>query len=253
MSTTPIDPTSKTSSSYNVVFENEGANAELESMDFMNLLILQMQNQDFMDPMDNSQMMEQMATMSNMQMMEQMAAYSKSSYALSLVGKEVTATRFTVGGELDTTSGIVEKVSLIDSEYIVYVGGKTYTLEQIMSLGTSNTVVDASVYSATTTDLTSDSVILNWQVPTEDELVASELTYSAYYSTSEEFDTVEAVEAGTLVGLANQKNYTSEVVKGLEGGTTYYLNVVVTDANGNKSVYKPAKIKTLSIGDEAGG
>ncbi len=244
---------SKTSSQYNVVFEEENANAELGSMDFLNLLVLQMQNQDFMEPMDNSQMMEQMATMSNMQMMEEMAAYSKSNYALSLVGKEVTASRFTVGGDLDTTSGVVEKVSLVDNEYVVYVGGKTYTLDQIMSLGTSNSVVSASNYSVKASDLTSDSVILNWQSPTEDPVVSSELSYTVYYSQDGPFETVEEVEMGQKVGVANQKELYTEVVSNLNPGTIYYLNVLVTDNLGNKTVYKPTQIRTLSFEDEAYG
>ncbi len=242
-----------TSSQYNVVFEEADANAELTSNDFLNLLVLQMQNQDFMEPMDNSQMMEQMATMSNMQMMEEMAAYSKSNYALSLVGKEVTASRFTVGGDLDTTSGVVEKVSLVDNEYVLYVGGKTYTLDQIMSLGASNTQISASSYYVESSNLTSDSVTLDWQVPTEDFTVAQDLTYTVYYSETGPFETVEDVEAAQKVGIGNQKEQFNEVVTGLNPGTIYYLNVLVTDSLGNKTVYKPTQIRTLSFEDEAYG
>jgi flagellar hook assembly protein FlgD len=40
-----------------------------------------------------------------MQAMQEMLSYSRTSYAMSLVGKTVTASRYTVSGELDTTTG----------------------------------------------------------------------------------------------------------------------------------------------------
>ncbi len=78
---------------YNAVFTDKTDNSILEASDFMNLLIVQLQNQDFTDPMDNSDMVNQMATFSNMQMMQEMASYSKTMYAMNLVGKTVTASR----------------------------------------------------------------------------------------------------------------------------------------------------------------
>ena len=106
---------------YNAVFTNKKDNSTLTSEDFLNLFVKQLQNQDFNDPMDNSEMMQQVTQLSNMQMMQQMASYSKSSYAMSLVGKNVTASRYSVSGKLDTTTGTVDKVSLVDDEYLFYI------------------------------------------------------------------------------------------------------------------------------------
>jgi hypothetical protein len=193
-------------------------------------------------------MISQMATFSNLQAMQEMSSYSKTLYAAGLVGKTVTASRYTVSGGLDTTTGTVQKVSLVDDEYVLYIGGKTYTLEQIMQIGgtatgdaTTNTV-DASNFNLSTADVTTDSVTLNWEVPTEDKSEMAGITYSAYYSTDESFNTVAEVEAGTSAGA--QLSGTTLTVEGLEANTTYYFNVVATDSKGNKTTYPKAMTKT---------
>lgn len=127
---------------YNAVFTDKKDNATMDKSDFLKLMVAQMQNQDFNNPMDNTAMVQQMVQFSNMEMMQEMAAYSKTNYALSLVGKTATASRFTVGGELDTTTGVIEKVSLVDDEYVLYIGGKKYTTAQIMSVQNGATVTE---------------------------------------------------------------------------------------------------------------
>lgn len=232
------------------VFTDKKDNAQLDPQDFMNLLITQMKNQDFTSPMDNSEMLNQMATFSNMQMMQDMATYSKTSYAMSMVGKNVTASRFTVGGGLDTTTGKVEKVSLLNNEYVLFVGGKKYSLEQVMSVEEpkeedNKSLVDPKKFPLEMTDVTEKSAKLTWKVPTEDEIIAKDLSYTVYYSKEKDFDSVEAVEKGKLVGEKDAKKVTSAVLEELEADTTYYVNVVVKDKNGVKTVYNPHEFKTL--------
>jgi len=120
----------------NAVFTDKTDNSKLENTDFIKLMVAQIQNQDFYNPADTGDMLEQIATMSNMQMMQEMASYSKMNYAMSLVGKVVTASRFNVSGNLETTTGVVEKLSLVNNEYVFYIGGKKYTMQQIMEIGT---------------------------------------------------------------------------------------------------------------------
>lgn len=120
----------------NAVFTDKTDNSAMEASDFIKLMVAQMQNQDFTKPADTSDMLNQIATMSNMQKMQEMATYSKMNYAMSLVGKVVTASRFNVSGSLDTTTGMVEKMSIVDNEYVFYIGEKRYTLPQIMEVST---------------------------------------------------------------------------------------------------------------------
>ena len=242
---------SSTGNNYNAVFTDESDNSILDPDQFLNLLVLQMQNQDFMHPMDDTTYITQMTQFSNMQQMQKMAEYSQTSYAMSLVGKTVTASRIQVNGSLDTTTGVVDKVSLVDGEYVLYVGGKTYTLSQIMSIQTGSESgeagkpsYDTSKMELTAADVKSDSIQIKWPLPTEDTTVSSGLTYSVYYSEEGPFDTLESVEKG-MVASSDQKNITEETIKNLKPDTEYYINVVVKDANGNKSIYKTLKVETL--------
>ncbi len=232
---------------YNAVFTDKTDNSILEASDFMNLLIVQLQNQDFTDPMDNSQMVNQMATFSNMQSIQEMASYSKTLYAMNLVGKTVTASRNTVSGDLDTITGMVEKVSLLDGEYILYVGGKKYTLSQIMSIGAASGTLDNSGtvsdgFALKATESGRDYVSLKWDVPTEDEFTASKYKFEVYYSDSTPFGTVEQVEAGTKFTVPS--GATEAEITGLSSNKRYYFNVVVTDDRGRKSVFKPVAATT---------
>jgi len=182
-----------------------------------------------------------------MQMMQEMSAYSKSSYAMSLVGKNVTASRYNDSGTLDTATGTVSKVSLVDNEYVLYVNGKQYTLAQIMEVqdgSGAGSSMNVSSYPIRATAVSKDSATFKWSVPTEDSVKASGLTYSVYYSTKVPFNTVADVEAGTRFGAANQKNFLGETITGLEAGQSYYVNVVVKDAAGTKYVYTPTLVVT---------
>ena len=213
--------------------DNTGT-TKLTASDFLRLFMTQMQNQDFNNPMDNSEMMNQITQLSNMQMMQEMASYSKTGYAMSLVGKTVIASRFT-DGELDTETGTVSKVSLVDDEYVLYVNGKKYCLDEIMEIKNdsgSGSTLDPSSYPLKVSSVASETVAFNWSVPTEDPMEASGLKYSVYYSKEGPLNTVKDVEEGTMYGAANQTGLSEETITGLEAGQAYYINVLVQDSGG---------------------
>ena len=88
----------------NTPFESE--NQSLTMADFLQLMIAEMKNQDFMGGDGGSQSnsaanyITQMAQMSTIQQMEQLAYYSKTNYAMSLVGKQVTVATLGIGGSV---------------------------------------------------------------------------------------------------------------------------------------------------------
>ena len=242
-----VSRTSGGNTNINAVFTDKKDNAELTSKDFLAIFVKQLQNQDFSNPMDSSEMMNQITQFSNMQMMQEMANYSKSNYAISLVGKTVTASRNNVSGDTETTTGVVQKVAIDDDEYVFYVDGKKFTLDQISGIETGSSdsgTVDASSYKVSAVDTTDTSVSIKWSVPTEDEDTAKNLKYTVYYSQSGPFNALAKVKTGTVFGTAGQKNLTSEVITGLKSGQSYYVNVVVEDGQGNQSVYKPTLVVT---------
>ena len=63
-----------------------------------------------------------------------MANYTKTSYVMSLVGKNVTAAKITVSGELQKETGPIEKITLTNNEFGIWVNDKKFSLEQIMEI-----------------------------------------------------------------------------------------------------------------------
>ena len=121
----------KPSQKWDAVFTDKKENS-VSVNDFLNLMVAQLRNQDFMNPVDDTQYVTQLAQFATMQQMQEMATYMKTNYVMSLVGKNVTAAKLSVSGELHKETGAVEKISLVNNEYAVYVNGKRFTLEQIM-------------------------------------------------------------------------------------------------------------------------
>lgn len=128
--------TGKTGTDIDAVFADP-EEQQVSVDDFLQLMIAQLKNQDFMNPVDDTQYVTQLAQFTTMQQMEEMAYNSKTTYITSLVGKNVVASKMTVGGDLDTTEGVVNMISLVDSEYLVYVGDKPYKLSEIMQVKTA--------------------------------------------------------------------------------------------------------------------
>lgn len=252
---TPIG-TNGTKTEYDAVFTDKKENS-VSVQDFLNLMVAQLKNQDFTNPVDDTQYVTQLAQFATMQQMQELAAHSKSNYVTSLLGKEVTVAKYGLGGTLLKATGPVEKISLVNNEYKIFVKGNAYTLEQIMELnanapvkGDGESQVDPSGLSVTTEDITTDSVTLKWAAPTSNTSITEKLKYNVYYSTNENMDKVADIEAnGERIGVADRKDLTSESLKGLKPDTDYYVNVVITDGNGVKSVYQKVKFHTLKEGE----
>ncbi|UCC22398.1 MAG: hypothetical protein JSW23_11575 [Planctomycetota bacterium] len=87
-------------------------------MDYMKLLVTQLQNQNPLEPLDNNEMASQLALFSQLQQLEsmnssfaQVLATTNRSYANSLLDKRVTFfLEDTTTGELGKTSGVVDSV-----------------------------------------------------------------------------------------------------------------------------------------------
>ena len=131
------EETEKTGQDWNAVFTEKKDNGVTVD-DFLTLMVAQLKNQDFMNPVDDTQYVTQLAQFATMQQMQEMATYMKTNYVMSLVGKNVTAAKVSVSGELQKETGAVQKISLVNNEYAVYVNGKKFTLEQIMEVNASS-------------------------------------------------------------------------------------------------------------------
>lgn len=131
----PTDGTSGSNSVIDAVFGDED-DKQVSMDDFLTLMVAQLKNQDFMNPVDDTQYVTQLAQISTMQQMEEMAYNAKSTYVASLVGKYATAAKFTVSGDLKKSEGIVDKISLLDGKFVIYVDGEAYKMDEIMEIKT---------------------------------------------------------------------------------------------------------------------
>ena len=118
-----------------------GASNQVQ-MDYMKLLVTQMQNQNPLEPMDNNQMTSQLTQISQLEQMEsQTASFAKvmetteHSYATSLLGKEVSYYMTTESGELATATGIVDLVTRgTDGEVQLSAGERTFSLDDVAGI-----------------------------------------------------------------------------------------------------------------------
>lgn len=233
----------------NTPFENDKSSS-VSVEDFLQLMIAEMKNQDFTEPMDNSQYVTQLAQFASMQEMENLAYYSKTNYVMGLVGKNVTVASISLGGKVKSNSGPVEKITLSGDDYEVYVNGTPYTLKQIMSVSEPSVTAEEEIktVSKMTPYLlkrTDTSAKVAWNAPkTSDE---SQYYYSVYYSEDKDFDSVSQVKKGTLVTSINgDKDDLEASIKDLDPDTTYYANVVISTSDGKEEVYQKLIFKTKS-------
>lgn len=134
---TKTDKTDKPEEDDNTVKNSTVRNTSgvLGMNDFLNLIVEQLKNQDMTNPMDSSQMMDQLVQMATMQAMNTFTDVSLTTYSASLVGKEVTVAEIDDKGKISEVVGVVTGAGLYGGEQVIFVNDKTYTLSQIMAVG----------------------------------------------------------------------------------------------------------------------
>lgn len=128
--------TTKTDSTNNAGYLTDSSkdNLTLTMEDFLQLMIVQFQNQDMDNPASTSDMMNQLMQMSTIQSMATMTDASTMTYAASLVGKTVTIGEYT-NGKLSEIVGVVTGTGTYDGQQVIFVNGKTYPITSIMAVG----------------------------------------------------------------------------------------------------------------------
>ncbi len=107
----------------------------LDIDDFYQLMAAQLQNQDMTNPTDQTDFINQMTQMAVIQAIDTFSDISITSYAASLVGKDVTIAATNSDGSLNEVYGTVSATGLYGGEQIIFVNGTSYKLSQIMAIG----------------------------------------------------------------------------------------------------------------------
>ncbi len=112
--------TSGTTATAQHVFEN----SQLDSMDFLQLMIQELVNQDPMEPMKNEDLLNQVSQIKNMETLTQldktlsgMTTQQKVATAGALIGKEVSG----ISSGLENVTGVVVKVTVSTTDGVTLV------------------------------------------------------------------------------------------------------------------------------------
>ncbi len=118
------------------------ASASNIQMDYMKLLVTQLQNQNPLEPMDNSEMASQLAQFSQLAQLESMNSNfaevletTRRNYATSLIGREISflaETQPGARGIVDATVNEVHKNT--DGQIVLTAGDYILTLDGIISV-----------------------------------------------------------------------------------------------------------------------
>lgn len=99
---------------------------------FMKLMLAQLQNQDPTSPMENADMMAQLAQFSALEAMQGMATATNSTQAYSLIGKGIVGyIRDSVSGAVTDIVGTVDSAGVEGGKPYVKVGNATIQLENV--------------------------------------------------------------------------------------------------------------------------
>lgn len=102
--------------------------------DFLKLMVAQLQNQDMNNTADTSEYTSQMAQFSMVQALTELNDLTKTTYSVSLVGKDVTLAENNADGSLKVVTGTVDGVNLYNGDAQIIVGGVSYPMSSIMEV-----------------------------------------------------------------------------------------------------------------------
>ena len=125
-----------------VVSKDGDALANLDLNEFLNLFIADLQNQDPLEPMDNSEMLAQISQIREIGSTDTLTATLDSvqlgqtlSTAGTLIGKQVRALTSNVfSGEQEFVEGTVDKISIEDGVPVLHVAGKQVELKNVAEI-----------------------------------------------------------------------------------------------------------------------
>ncbi len=123
------------------------AGGELGKDEFLQLLVTQMKNQDPMNPMDNKEMIAQLAQFSALEQMQNVGTQLETlrqetglAGGLGLTGQAVTAEL----NDGSSVTGIVDRVLWKDGKLILQINDEEYSTTDIVSLARVTEEVQAS-------------------------------------------------------------------------------------------------------------
>ena len=97
---------------------------------FMKLLTAQLQSQDPLNPMSDTEFFAQLAQLGTVQGVDKMQQTMQAGQAAALVGKTVTGVD-TSSGTGQVVTGVVNSLNIVNGQYLLNLKGKNGTFSQI--------------------------------------------------------------------------------------------------------------------------
>lgn len=169
----------------------------------------------------------------------------KASFAATGMGAESYTYRWsgTHGTETISSTGSIYTIN--------HVQGKIDITCTITGTGISSGPIPGNSEIITVTDITQNSLTLNWTNATE--VAPGNLSYYVFQSKSANISTVgECMNHPELLLNGEPININTYAVSGLSPNTTYYFNVIVADDNMGVAAYKMVSAKTTGSGGSGG-
>lgn len=108
--------------------------SELGKEEFLKLLVCQLQNQDPLNPQDDTEFISQLAQFSSLEQMTNMNTTLTNNVAYSLVGKEVIVQTVDASGKVTEDRGLVDYVEIQNGEAMLSVNGKKYSIDDLVQV-----------------------------------------------------------------------------------------------------------------------
>jgi flagellar basal-body rod modification protein FlgD len=106
----------------------------LTTDDYFQLLAAQLLNQSMFDPVDNTEFISQMATFSSLSEMTRLGDLMQNSFAVSLIGKTVSAQTTDSDGNTVSAQGVVDEVFFQDGSIYLNIGGQSFGVGDLVQV-----------------------------------------------------------------------------------------------------------------------
>ncbi|MBQ5318950.1 MAG: hypothetical protein J6K17_07645 [Oscillospiraceae bacterium] len=211
--------------------DSDESNSYMNFDSYLKLLVSQMQNQDFNDPMKDSEVLNQMAQYSMLEGIKNMTQQNNISYSTSLVGKVVT-----VSDGYDYYTGKVESVTVTNGEPKLMIDGKGYDCKTVSDIVSDDVYKD--LYSMVGKDV---KITLTGETGKVTDVIF--LSGESYVVLNGK----EAVPLSTVeVVKAAEKAETENSTETKEENVT----VVTDEVNGDKTASEPAEENVTVVTEE---
>ncbi|MGL5674982.1 MAG: flagellar hook assembly protein FlgD [Cellulosilyticaceae bacterium] len=119
----------------------KGPNQELDKDMFMQLMLTQLQYQDPMNPMDNQEMLAQLAQFTALEQMKNVADVAQKQYAQGMIGDYVSYSyKDEQTGKMDYLVGKVDYIKHQGSDLLIGIGEHEVKLENILEIYDSSNI-----------------------------------------------------------------------------------------------------------------